>query len=223
LTGLGTLASFQSVQTLQSVNTPLIKMVINLPRRETAAKKTGDRLEISPLELQGLLQSNDHALSALISNAASWEPFAWKGNDLSAPMRALWVAESRGLLAKRGNRAVDVSIADIAADINAYLVSVGKVPTSQQAVHTNLGKAALYVQAALGVSLVPNKAAMTVRFVDEYETAENIEKYFNEISGKLQKIGSQIKHAESCGYDVSHVLKAAEDKTQVKLLAGTAS
>lgn len=194
--------------------------MINLPRRERAAAKVGPRLEISPLELQAQLE-NQHGISNIIINAESWEPFAWKGNDLSAPLRALYVAESRGLLQRRADRAYDVAVADITADINGYLMSFGKKPVSESAVINNLKTAALYVRAALGISLVPDNRSMSVRLVDAYETAENIERYFEQIKGKLQTIGRQIKHAEACGYDVSHVLTAAENHTGVKLLAAT--
>jgi hypothetical protein len=192
-------------------------MTITLPRREKAAAKVGPRLEISPLELRGELE-NEHGLSSLLANASSWEPFAWKGNDLSAPLRALYVAEARGLLSKRGERAVDVAIADITADINGYLMSFGKPAVSENAVLNNLKQASLYVNAAVGVAVVPDRKAMTVRFVDGIETAENIERYFSSMSSKLQKLGSQLKHAEACGYDISHVLSAAEASTGVKLL-----
>jgi hypothetical protein len=193
-------------------------MTITLPRREAPAAKVGLRLEISPLELKDQLQA-EHGLSQLISNAKSWEPFAWKGNDLSAPLRALYVAESRGLLNRRGDRAVDVAIADIAADINGYLSSFGKPLVSEASVMNNLRTASLYVQAAVGAAVLPDRRTMTLRLVDQYETAENIEKYFDSIKGKLQRLGSQLKHAEACGYDVSHVLQAAEASSGVKLLA----
>jgi hypothetical protein len=196
-------------------------MTINLPRREKAAAKVGPRLEISPLELKAQLE-NQHGLSALLTSASTWEPFAWKGNDLSAPIRALWVAEARGLLQRRNDRAADIAVADIAADINAYLMQFGKKPVSENSVLSNLRTASLYLQAALGVALVPDRKTMTVRFIDAYETAENIERYFDQIKSKLQKLGSQVKHADACGYDVSHVLQAAEEATGVKLLAGTA-
>jgi hypothetical protein len=197
-------------------------MTINLPRREKAAAKVGPRLEISPLELKAQLE-NQHGLSSLLTakDAESWEPFAWKGNDLSAPLRALWVAEARGLLQRRNDRAADIAVADIAADINAYLMQFGKKPVSENSVLSNLRTASLYLQAALGVALVPDRKTMTVRFIDAYETVENIERYFDQIKAKLQKLGSQVKHADACGYDVSHVLQAAEDATGVKLLAGS--
>ena len=193
-------------------------MTITLPRREAPAAKVGPRLEISPLELKDWLQT-EHGLSRLLTEAKSWDPFAWKGNDLSAPLRALYVAEGRGLLARRGERAVDVAIADIAADINGYLSSFGKTLVSDAAVLNSLRQASLYVQAAVGAAVLPDRKTMTVRFVDQYETADNIEKYFESIKSKLQKLGSQLKHAEACGYDVSHVLIAAEASTGVKLLA----
>lgn len=197
-------------------------MTINLPRREKAAAKVGPRLEISPLDLKAQLE-NQHGLSSLLTakDAESWEPFAWKGNDLSAPLRALWVAEARGLLQRRNDRAADIAVADIAADINAYLMQFGKKPVSENSVLSNLRTASLYLQAALGVALVPDRKTMTVRFIDAYETVENIERYFDQIKAKLQKLGSQVKHADACGYDVSHVLQAAEDATGVKLLAGS--
>jgi len=208
-----TLWAFPSTFSLPTV------MTITLPRRERAAAKVGPRLDISPLDVKELLKTHQHALTHLISTAESWEPFAWKGNDLSAPLRALYVAESRGLLTSRGDRAVNVAIADITADINGYLASFGKTLVSEAAIMNNLRQASLYVQAAIGVAVLPDRRAMTVRFVDEYQTVENINRYFDSIKGKLQRLGSQLKHAEACGYDVSHVLQAAESSTGVRLLA----
>lgn len=193
-------------------------MSINFPRREKAAAKVGPRLEISPLELEAQM-ANQHGLSALLCAAETWEPFAWKGNDLSAPMRALYAAESRGLLQKRGDRPVEVAIADITADINGYLLSFGKKTISENAVLNNLRQAALYLNAALGISIRPDRQSMTVQIVGELETVETIERYFSQVEAKLKKLGSQIKHAEAMGYSVSHVLQAAESATGVKLLA----
>ena len=167
-------------------------MTINLPRREKAAAKVGPRLEISPLDLKDQLE-NQHGLSSLLTNASTWEPFAWKGNDLSAPLRALWVAEARGLLQRRNDRAAYIAVADIAADINGYLMQFGKKPVSETSVLNNLKTASLYLQAALGVALVPDTKSMTVRFMDSYETAENIERYFDSIKSKLQKLGKDMK------------------------------
>ena len=62
---------------------------------------------------------------------------------------------------------------------------------------------------------------MTVRFMDAYETAENIERYFEQMKTSCKNWA----RGEACrcmGYDVSHVLQAAEEvKSGVKLLAGS--
>ena len=197
-------------------------MPVSLPRREKAAAKVGPRLEISPLEVSAQLE-NEHGLSNLICNASTWEPFAWKGNDLSAPMRALWVAESRGLLRSRGDRANDVAISDITADINEYLMSFGKKPVSESSVRSNLAKAALYANAAVGVSIIPDRQSMTVRLVDKFENAENIERYFEQMNAKMKKLGSQLKHAQAMNFPVAHLIAAAEESTGLRLSAAPAS
>lgn len=192
--------------TLRSVHTKPTIVAINFPRREKAAAKVGPRLEISPLELQSVL-NNQHGLSSLLTAAESWEPFAWKGNDLSAPLRALFAAEARGLLTDSNQ---PVAVADITSEINSYLLSFGKKVVSENSVLSNLRQVALYLNAAVGVTIVPDRQAMTVRLVSEIETAENIEKYFDQIKNKLSKLTSQVKHAEACGYDMSRVLTAGQ-------------
>ncbi len=194
-------------------------MATQFPRREKAAAKVGPRLEISPLEIKAQLEKNEHGLSALICGAESWEPFAWKGNDLSAPLRALYSAEGYGLLTVKADRATDVAIADITADINEYLLSFGKPPITETSILTNLRKASLFAQAAVGVSLVPSAASMTVRLVDKYESTQNIELYFQQMEGKMKKLSSQLKHAEAMNYPVAHLLEAAEQNTGLKLLS----
>jgi len=213
-----TLHIVHSVATLQSVHTNPSIVNVNFPRREKAAAKVGPRLEISPLELQAMLQ-NQHGLSSILTNAESWEAFAWKGNDLSAPLRALFAAEARGLLLRDpAENTKPIAIADITADINAYLLSFGKKPVTENSVLTNLKSVSLYLSAALGVALLPDRQSMTVRLVNSVETAENIEKYFNQIKTRLDKLTSQVKHAEACGYDVSRVLTASQAEG-AKLLA----
>lgn len=191
-------------------------MASNFPRRETAAAKVGPRLEISPLEVSAQLE-NQHGLSSLIHNAKSWEPFAWKGNDLSAPMRALYSAEEMGLLGKEGNRSVEVKISDIAADINTYLLALGKKAISESSVLRNLRTASLYANAAVGVSIVPDANSMTVKVIDQYQNAENIERYFEQMNAKMKKLGSQLKHAQAMNYDVSHLIAQAEENTGLRL------
>lgn len=189
--------------------------MINFPRREKAAAKVGPRLEISPLEMKGNLKKR-HGLSSLLTAAASWEPFAWKGNTLSAPLRALFAAEARGLLE---NKNTSVAIADIAAEINNFLISIGKKPIAESTVLSNLKSAALYLNAAVNVTIVPDNKTMTVRVLGELETQENIVKYFDEIQGKLNKLNLQVEHAQACGYDVSRVLSAEQVEGAKRLVA----
>lgn len=196
-------------------------MTVNFPRRDKPAAKVGPRLEISPLELKEYLAA-DHGLSKLLLAAESWEPFAWKGNDLSAPVRALYAAEAAGLLSRRGDRAIDVPIADIAVTINNYLLSLGRSPVTENSVLNNLRTVSQYIAAAVGAAIIPDRKTMTVRFIDQYETAENIEKYFDQLKTKLTKLGAQLKHAEACGYEVSHILEASAATTGVRVLSAAA-
>lgn len=182
--------------------------MINFPRRDKPAAKVGPRLDISPLQLESVLK-NEHGLSSLLTAAESWEPFAWQGNALSAPLRSLFAAEARGLL-KDIRRPEAIAVADITAEINFYLESIERQPITESSVVNNLGKAATYLNAAVGITIVPNKKSMTVRLLGEYETQENIEKYFDDIKKKLQIITVQLDHAKSCGYDVSRVLTASQ-------------
>ena len=108
----------------------------NFPRREKPASKVGPRLEIAPSEIRELL-NNTHGLSTLLMDNESWEVFSWKGNDLSAPMRALWSAETKGLYPGNGQRAQHIAIADITADINGYLSELGKSLVSENSVLNN--------------------------------------------------------------------------------------
>jgi hypothetical protein len=196
---LCTLTTLKSVCTLRSVFL-IGTMPITLPRREKAAPQVGQALDISPIDLGEHLKSQ-HGLSSLLLAAESWEHFCWKGNDLSAPLRALYVAEARGLLATRGDRANDVLIADIVADINSHLISLGKKPVTENSVLGNLKKAALYVSVAVGIAIVPDPKSMTVRKVDVYETNENIEKHYDAIIKKIEVLSKQVDHAISSGFE----------------------
>jgi hypothetical protein len=196
-------------------------MTVTFPRREKPAAKVGPRLEVSPLDLKEYLAA-EHGLSKLLLNAESWEPFAWKGNDLSAPLRALYAAEAAGLLNRRGDRAIDVPIADVAASINAYLVSLGRSPVTENSVLNNLRTVSQYIAAAVGAAIIPDRKTMSVRFIDQYETAENIEKYFDQLQAKLTKLGAQLRHAEACGYPVERLIEASAATTGVRILTAAA-
>jgi len=191
-------------------------MTISIPTRETAAATVGPRLDISPADLRGYLQQQ-HGLTSLISGSKSWDPFAWKGNDLSSPMRALWVAEHRGLLLKSSGRATDVLIDDITADTNEYLRALGKREITIGTTLNALRKAAKYVNVAVGCSVIADSKTMSVRFVDQYENADSVQRYYDKIEAQLKKLSIEVQHAKNNDYNIDHILAASAQKTGVTL------
>ena len=197
-------------------------MPISIPTRETAAATVGPRLDISPADLRQYLQQQ-HGLTTLISGSKAWEPFAWKGSDLSSPMRALWVAEHRGLLIQSSGRANDVLIDDITADTNEYLSALGKREITIGTTLNALRKASKYVSVAVGCSVIADSKTMSVRFVDQYENAENVQRYYDKIEAQLKKLATEVDHAKQNNYDISRIIAASAEKTGVTLqLAGSA-
>ena len=190
----------------------------SFPRREKPASKVGPFLDIPPNEIRDLIENHTHGLSTLLMNNENWESFCWKGNDLSAPMRALWSAENKGLYPPKGQRAKHIAIADITAEINSYLSELGKTLSSENSVLDNLRKSSSYLQKAFGVSIVLNRQAQTVHFVDQIDNAENIEKYLKGLKAKHNKVAQEMDHAVACGYDIAPILAAAEASTGLKVL-----
>jgi len=172
------------------------------PRRETAAAKCGPRLEISPTELAQVI-ANQHGISQLILNSTAWEPFAWKGNSISMPLMALYSAESNGLLTRSGGRATDVSIDQITNHINEYFNTINKNPISSSTVLTYLRTASQWVNAALGITVIPDGKNLTVRLVDQHETQESISRYFEIMEPKIKKLNAQLEHAEKMGFQIT--------------------
>jgi hypothetical protein len=191
-------------------------MPVSIPTRETAAATVGPRLDISPADLRQYLQQQ-HGLTSLISGSKAWEPFAWKGSDLSSPMRALWVAEHRGLLLKSNGRATDVLIADITADTNEYLSALGKREITMGTTLNALRKASKYVSVAVGCSVIADSKTMSVRFVDQYENAENVQRYYDKIEAQLKKLAGEVEHAKQNNYDISKIIEGSAAKTGVTL------
>ena len=191
----------------------------SFPRREKPASKVGPRIDIAPDQISALLQ-DAHGLSNLLLNHDGWESFCWKGNDLSAPLRGLWAAESLGLYPGNGQRAIRISVANITANINAYLAELGKSPVSENSVYNNLRNAATYLQTAVGVSFTLNRQTQEICFTDQIENEANIEKYCEQLSSKLKKLAVEVNHAEACGYKVDHLLIASQEQTGLRILPG---
>ena len=197
-------------------------MTASFPRRDKPAAKVGPRLGLAPDAIRELL-AETHGLSNLLMNNTMWESFCWKGTDLSAPLRALWSAETQGLYPSMGQRSRHIAIADIAAEINTHLIELGKSPVTENSVMTNLKTASQYLSVALGVSIAINRQAGTVSFVDGIDNADNIKKYLEQLKAKHTKVAREIDHAVACGYDIAPILAAAEESTGLKVLSSAYS
>ena len=194
------------------------------PRRETTAAKCGPRLEVSPTELSEIT-SRQHGITEIISASKAWEPFAWKGNNLSMPTMTLYSAETNGLLNRNGGRATDVRVDEITNHINEYFASIGKNPISTSTVLTYLRVASQWANIALGITIVCDRKNLTVRLLDQHETKENIQRYFEIMNPKIKKLNAQLTHAKKLGYKVENYisLEGAELAENIKALAPSAN
>ena len=183
---------------------------MDFPTRSRSQAVAGQRLEIAPQELKDYL-ARPHGLSELLCSAPSWDNYCWSGTELTSPMRALYVAEERGLLETRSGRALDVSIPDITNDINSFLTAHGRKVVTENSVISALGKAKVYVREALAIEIIVNKKDGTVRLIDKYETTDSVEKYLKQIAPKLKKLQAQVVHANQMGYDVKQIVGSATD------------
>ena len=197
-------------------------MTASFPRREKPAAKVGPRLNLAPDTVRELL-GETHGLSQILMNTETWESFCWKGTELSAPIRALYSAENKGLYPSMGQRSRHIAIADIAAEINDHLIELGRSPVTENAVMNNLRTASQYLSASLGVSIATNRQAGTVSFVDGIDNADNIKKYLEQLKTKHAKVAREIDHAVACGYDIAPILAAAEKSTGLKVLSASYS
>ena len=165
-----------------------------------------------------LIKSDEHALTNLFYAESGWAPFFWKGTDCTAPFRALYIAESLGLLQKdEGGRTKDIPITDITAAVNRWLMDRGQNPVAETTIYGNLKTAAMYVHTALGLSIVPIKKTMTVRLTDQKQNAANLEKYFAVAEKQLSRILNELRVAESHNWDTQHFLASVEEKTKLRI------
>ena len=193
-------------------------MTIALPTREKPAKAEFPRIEKTPSEIAKRLQVDDHALSNLFLESSAWAPWVWKGADLSAPLRALYIAESLGLLQQdESQRTKDVPITDITAAVNRWLIDRGQNPVAETTIYGNLRSAATFVNVALGLSIVPIKKTMTVRLTDQKQNTANLEKYFAVAEKQLIKILDELKVAKSHNWETQHILDRVASDTGLRI------
>jgi len=214
------LTTLRSVISVASViNQISVVTLSSLPRRTKPAPQSGPSLGISPSEIAEKMESNSHALSTELRNADGWEFFSWKGVELSAPVRALWIAEELGLYQKVNDQFQAIEVAKIVDKVNAYLIENGKAPVTEGSVLSNLNKAAKYLNVAFGIALIPSRKDLTVRIANGIETQENIDKFFEQIKTKVQKLNDQIEHAAACNFEIKALTGLKADA--IKQLAGS--
>ena len=214
------MTTIESVISLTTViNEFTIVTLSTLPRRTKPAPQSGPSLGISPNEIAESMDSNGHALSNIISKADGWEFFAWKGQELSAPLRALWIAEELGLYQKVNDQFQPIEVVKIVDRVNSYLIENGRAPVAEGSILSNLNKAAKYLNVAFGVALIPSRKDLTVRIANGIETQENIDKFFDQIKTKVQKLNDQIEHAAACNFEIKALTGLKADA--IKQLAGS--
>lgn len=183
-------------------------MAIAIPSRTKAAAKCGPSLDYSPQQIRELVRHpSGHGVTQAIANSPAWEPFAWKGTEYSAWMRTVFIAELHGLLTYRPDGSTEpVPIAQILSSLNEYLAQFGKKTVSEHTIHNHLRQAAMNVHAALGIRVVPDAKAMTVRLMDGNESAEAIEKAYDQLAKKAAFISDVLETAERLNYDMRGTL-----------------
>ena len=216
----GSLTTLRNVISVTSViNQISVVTLSSLPRRVKPAPQSGASLGLSPSKVGELMDLNSHALSKELCDSEGWEFFSWKGQELSAPLRALWIAEELGLYQKVNDQYQPIEVAKIVDKVNAYLIENGKAPVTEGSILSNLNKAAKYLNVAFGVALIPSRKDLTVRIANGIETQENIDKFFEQIKTKVQKLNDQIEHAAACNFEIKALTGLKADA--IKQLAGS--
>jgi len=182
---------------------------ITFPMRERKPQQKGNYLldEITPKTLKLKMQQNKHELSDRLKNDPSWEYFVWNGVMLTSPLMALRGAEEHGL-----NQNKPINIADIVNSVNNHLTSLGKKTITDNSVLSNLKKAAKYLHTAYNLVLRPNSSTMTVTLLSADATNDEIEKWYNQMETRLEKIIDLANHAKNSDFKELPALPVAQQK-----------
>ena len=177
--------------------------------REKKPQQIGNYLldEITPKQLKAEMDQNQHALSDRMLKDPSWESFVWNGTFLTSPMMALRGAEEHGL-----NQNKPIPIADIVNSVNNYLTSLGKKTITDNSVLSNLKKAAKYLHTAYNLVLRPDNSTMTVTMLSAAATNQEIEKWYNQMESRLEKIIDLAQHAKNSDFEQLPSLPVAKQK-----------
>ena len=179
------------------------------PMREKKPQQIGNYLldEITPKQLKADMDQNQHALSDRMLKDPSWEYFVWNGTFLTAPMMALRGAEEHGLYDNKS-----IPIANIVNSVNNNLTSLGKKTITDNSVLSNLKKAAKYLHTAYNLVLRPDNSTMTVTMLSAAATNQEIEKWYNQMESRLEKIIDLAQHAKNSDFEQLPSLPVAKQK-----------
>ena len=179
------------------------------PMREKKPQQIGNYLlvHITPKDLKKEMDQNQHALSYRMLKDPSWEYFVWNGTFLTAPMMALRGAEEHGLYNNKS-----IPIANIVNSVNNNLTSLGKKTITDNSVLSNLKKAAKYLHTAYNLVLRPDNSTMTVTMLSAAATNQEIEKWYNQMESRLEKIIDLAQHAKNSDFEQLPSLPVAKQK-----------
>ena len=179
------------------------------PMREKKPQQIGNYLlvHITPKDLKKEMDQNQHALSDRMLKDPSWEYFVWNGTFLTAPMMALRGAEEHGLYNNKS-----IPIANIVNSVNNNLTSLGKKTITDNSVLSNLKKAAKYLHTAYNLVLRPDNSTMTVTMLSAAATNQEIEKWYNQMESRLEKIIDLAQHAKNSDFEQLPSLPVAKQK-----------
>ena len=177
--------------------------------REKKPQQIGNYLlvHITPKDLKKEMDQNQHALSDRMLKDPSWEYFVWNGTFLTAPMMALRGAEEHGLYNNKS-----IPIANIVNSVNNNLTSLGKKTITDNSVLSNLKKAAKYLHTAYNLVLRPDNSTMTVTMLSAAATNQEIEKWYNQMESRLEKIIDLAQHAKNSDFEQLPSLPVAKQK-----------
>ena len=179
------------------------------PMRERKPQQIGNYLLATktPKQLKAEMDENQHALSDMMLEDPSWEYFVWNGTFLTAPMMALRGAEEHGLYNNKS-----IPIANIVNSVNNNLTSLGKKTITDNSVLSNLKKAAKYLHTAYNLVLRPDNSTMTVTMLSAAATNQEIEKWYNQMESRLEKIIDLAQHAKNSDFEQLPSLPVAKQK-----------
>ena len=179
------------------------------PMRERKPQQIGNYLLATktPKQLKAEMDENQHALSDMMLEDPSWEYFVWNGTFLTAPMMALRGAEEHGLYNNKS-----IPIANIVNSVNNNLTSLGKKTITDNSVLSNLKKAAKYLHTAYNLVLRPDNSTMTVTMLSAAATNQEIEKWYNQMESRVEKIIDLAQHAKNSDFEQLPSLPVAKQK-----------